>query len=132
MTLFRRIESLDREITQKLTQRLQDARHGPWMLTCDGATNRGDPLISVDAMNGAGECWHVKLVDCGALQQDATRIKVGIFVCVQQQYRSHTSIPILFSPSQFNAFLHFVETHSETFSAPSGRRFYVNKLNASE
>ena len=32
MTLARRIEQLDAEITAKLTERLQNATHGPWIL----------------------------------------------------------------------------------------------------
>ena len=80
--LTQTIQTLDQEITAKLTERLQDGRRGPWFLTSDAATNRGDPLISVDAMNAAGERWHVKLVCCGAEQQDAGRIKAWIDCCL--------------------------------------------------
>ena len=75
MTLARRIEQLDAEITAKLTERLQNATHGPWMLTCDAATNRTDPLVSVDCMNGAGECWHMKLCHAGEEAQNGAFLK---------------------------------------------------------
>ena len=75
MTLARRIEQLDAEITGKLTQRLQNATYGPWLLTCDAATNRGDPLVSVDAMNGAGECWHIRLCDSAEASQSGVFLK---------------------------------------------------------
>ena len=74
-TLTRRIQELDAELTEKMTQRLRDPRHGPWLLTCDAATNRGDPLVSVDAMNGAGECWHINLCHSGEASQTAAFLK---------------------------------------------------------
>ena len=82
MTLSRRIEVLDAEITEKLTQRLQNATYGPWLLTCDAATNRADPLVSVDAMNGAGECWHLKLCDAAEAAQSGAFIKDRLLLLV--------------------------------------------------
>ena len=65
------IKELDETITASLDGVLADVAKGPWFLTSDGATSKGEGLLSVDCRNARGECYHLTLVNGEWRKQDA-------------------------------------------------------------
>lgn len=92
--LERTASELSQEITTALREKLQ--RDGPWFLSADGATSKGQSLLTIDVANASDECFHLALVDGGHSRLDATWLK--------EQLKDHIdSIPDLAGLSQDTA-----------------------------
>ena len=92
------MEALCVEMSGQIDQALQEKleRDGPWFLTADGATSKGQSLITVDIMNCNDECYHLALVDGGHQKLDAAWMK-------EQLRRQVDRIPALAGLSQDTA-----------------------------
>ena len=92
--LERTASELSQEITTALREKLR--LDGPWFLTADGATSKGQSLLTIDCANASDECFHLALVDGGYSRLDATWLK--------EQLKDHIdSIPDLAGLSQDTA-----------------------------
>ena len=69
------IKELDEAITARLDELLRDAGEGPWFLTSDGATSKGEGLLTVDCRNAHGECYYLTLVNGDWRKQDAAFLR---------------------------------------------------------
>ncbi|CAE7387760.1 GIP [Symbiodinium sp. CCMP2592] len=56
------IKELDEAISCKLRELLSDASQ-MWFLTSDGATSKGEGLLSIDCRNSHGDCYHLALIN---------------------------------------------------------------------
>ena len=61
-TAWRCITALNRDIKEAAAKVLADPRHGPWFVVSDGATNKGDALQTVDALNADDQYVHLGIV----------------------------------------------------------------------
>ncbi|CAE7598729.1 GIP [Symbiodinium sp. CCMP2592] len=68
------IKELDEAISCKLRELLSDASQ-MWFLTSDGATSKGEGLLSIDCRNSHGDCYHLALINGEWRKQDAVWIK---------------------------------------------------------
>ena len=76
------IRQLEREIDAKLAEKVQSS--GPWFLCSDGATSKGQTLVTFDIANHQEERFHYRLVDCGHNRVDASFLKQELQKVVQE------------------------------------------------
>ena len=84
------IKELDEAISCKLRELLSDASQ-MWFLTSDGATSKGEGLLSIDCRNSHGDCYHLALINGEWRKQDAVWIKQQLTVAhpVSQHHSEH-------------------------------------------
>ena len=72
------IKEIDAELTGKVDQVLSSPNSGPWFLTSDGASSKMEALLTVDARDPKGQCFHLALLNASYHKQDAAQPKVHL------------------------------------------------------